>query len=182
MPLAFWVTDACGHSTRYSPRALQANGWPAALQVRALPDALPPRVKRVSGSDVRLRGPVRVRFTEPVNGLTEASALIQQVDIESDELGPPSPGTWRCRDDGRDLTDCGTGSVRRAAFHLYAPLVADQEYQLVLNPEHVLMVTDLAGNPVDRDRLFRRSVTLERRVGGSRNLGVRLGRSRVAWG
>jgi hypothetical protein len=158
-PLNVWVTDARGHATRYTSRTLKAAGWPAALRIRALPDALPPRARRIGGYEVRLRGPVRISFTEAVNGLTEASAPLSPVDLETEEPGPALPGIWRCRDANRVLTDCGTGSVRRAALHLDARLIAGQEYQVSLNPEHVLALTDLAGNPFDRDRLFFRGAS-----------------------
>jgi hypothetical protein len=40
--------------------------------------------------------------------------------------------------------------VRKAAFHPDTPLDPDRFARVILNPEHQLGVTDLAGNPYDR--------------------------------
>jgi hypothetical protein len=51
------------------------------------------------------------------------------------------------------VVDCATGAYREARWTPVAPMPADN-YVLDLNPEHVLDVTDLAGNPFDGNLVF----------------------------
>ena len=47
-----------------------------------------------------------------------------------------------------------TGRFTRARFTTDAPLLASRTYQLTLNPEFSLAVTDRSGNPFDRDEFW----------------------------
>jgi hypothetical protein len=55
---------------------------------------------------------------------------------------------WTCADVFGSPTSCASGTVRRAAFTPAAPTTG--QLFVLLNPEHTLGVTDLAGNPVGR--------------------------------
>jgi hypothetical protein len=96
-------------------------------------------------------GPVVVRFDELVSGISATSALVAR-DNGYDrpiaaEPPPPVPGTWSCTGDTGTTTSCVDGPVRTAAFHPQVPLKPSSRYSIWFNPEHVLEVLDLAGNP-----------------------------------
>ena len=44
--------------------------------------------------------------------------------------------------------------MRKATFDPTADLTEFETYVMELNPEHQLAVTDLAGNPFDREQLY----------------------------
>jgi hypothetical protein len=92
-------------------------------------------------------GPVRVAFDEPVTGISPESALLV------DGNGTAVAGTWTCHDITGAATDCFGTATREARFSPAAALVTAATYRLVLNPEHVLDVRDLAGLPPAIDRL-----------------------------
>ena len=48
------------------------------------------------------------------------------------------------------MADCASGRVARARYTPAAPLLARRSYQLMLNPEFSLAITDRSGNPFDR--------------------------------
>ena len=99
-------------------------------------------------------GPIKVTFTEDVNGITFPSAVVRQLlgdpelDADPNTLGPVLAGTWTCETHGSAVTDCETGQVRTAKFAPLDPLEESSYYTVILNPEFLLGVTDLAGNPV----------------------------------
>jgi hypothetical protein len=83
-------------------------------------------------------------FSEDVYGITEASA--QLFDYAAAAGSPALSGQWRCENHTGVLVDCQTGPVRTARFLPDAPFPA-RYLGLIINPEHVLDVTDGAGNP-----------------------------------
>ena len=64
--------------------------------------------------------------------------------------GEDHTGTWACLDGSKASTDCLTGEVRTALFNPDVDLVSGGLYVLYLDPEGVLALTDLAGNPFTR--------------------------------
>ena len=149
-PVWVGLEDRAGNLSNYSATRLRKLGMPAGVQVTARPDALPPTVRGM-GYQVPLDGPFRLTFPQAVNGITAESATVRQYHFDSDE--PPGPvlsGRWRCRTAASALTSCSTGRVRIARFWPDAPLHPGG-YAVEVNPEHSLEVTDLAGNPFDRD-------------------------------
>lgn len=118
-----------------------------------------PRFEVVSGDFLRpyphpeatpvgAAGQVIFRWDEHMTGLTEASAPIHLVEDDSSTYGPPLPGTWVCRDEAGAAADCDVGVWRTATWTPGSPL-APGVYNVLFNPEHVLSLTDLAGNPSD---------------------------------
>jgi hypothetical protein len=109
-------------------------------------------------ADVAPSGPVTVRFSELVTGISDAAAPIRptlptRLHSARQLLGPPVPGTWACRTPAGAPTDCATGAYRDAAWTPAVPM-AEGRYVLDLNPDHVLDVTDLAGNPFEGNEVF----------------------------
>ena len=102
-------------------------------------DNLAPTVVRTSTAS----GTPVLDFDEDVTGITPTSAPVIAADG-----GAPVAGAWTCTDVTGATTSCATGTVRRAAFTPAAP--ATSQLFVLLNPEHSLGVTDLAGNPVGR--------------------------------
>ncbi len=146
------VTDRRGRSRFYSTRQVKQHDWPATLRIHARHDAVPPRVRQAGPQSVPLAGPVAMRFNEDVNGLTNNSVTVRPVDPES--AAPPQPvlaGRLTCTTRSGRVTSCTTGHVREATFEPSVPLRPNRYYFVELNPEHSLEVTDLAGNPFDRD-------------------------------
>jgi hypothetical protein len=145
------VADDRGHDLSYPARELKKRGWPSTLRVLTRPDAAPPTAHLTKSRGVPLAGPVTVMFGEPVNGISDTSATVQRVHPESDaEPGPVLEGHWFCRTGSGTATNCATGRVRKATFRPAAPFRPNQYYMVILNPEHSLEATDLAGNPFDR--------------------------------
>jgi len=63
---------------------------------------------------------------------------------------PPSvPGTWSCVTVAGAPVDCVAGPLRSATWTPAGLLQAGQDYGVDFNPEHVLEILDLAGNPID---------------------------------
>jgi len=108
-----------------------------------------PQVK-VTGRDVTVNYPtvtsagpaanVVLAFDERVNGITNESALLVGEGVDH-------PGVWTCLNGSNAVVDCLTGSVRTARFDPDVDLVSGGSYALLLDPEGVLALTDLAGNP-----------------------------------
>ena len=95
------------------------------------------------------------RSNENVNGLTHRSVTVRPVDPEG--TAPPQPvlaGRLTCTTRSGRVTSCTTGHVREATFEPSVRLRPNQYYLVELNPEHSLGVTDLAGNPFDRDGIL----------------------------
>jgi hypothetical protein len=97
-----------------------------------------------------LSGPVSVDFGEDVRGLTSASAVVQRgVYMRGVDLTTPVlvSGTWSCTTRTGDVADCVAGPVAEARFAPDSPFADNANFSVVVNPEHQLGVTDLAGNP-----------------------------------
>jgi hypothetical protein len=98
----------------------------------------------------RRGGPLTVEFGEDVVGVDADNALVHVGDNQRGQAGdnPASiAGTWACKNAAGTAVDCSTGPVRTAAFTPTSPMLAATNHTLVLNPEHHLGLTDLAGNP-----------------------------------
>jgi hypothetical protein len=102
-------------------------------------DNLAPTVVRTSTAS----GTPVLDFDEDVTGITPTSTPVIAADG-----GSPVPGVWTCTDVFGAAASCATGTVRRAAFTPAVPPTG--QLFVVLNPEHSLGVTDLAGNPAGR--------------------------------
>jgi len=86
-----------------------------------------------------------------VTGVSDASALVYTGTPEQPYvLNQRLDGRWTCKDAAAQPTDCAGTAVRSAEFTPAAPLRAGMGYEVRLNPEFVLDLRDLAGNPVDR--------------------------------
>lgn len=93
-------------------------------------------------------GSVKVEFTEDVVGVSPASALLTYAQGGFFGFpGTPLVGSWQCSDAQGAARSCLTGPVRTAVFVPETPLPSTGAFLPVLNPEHVLDVTDPAGNP-----------------------------------
>lgn len=144
-----------------------AGVWQAAVLAK---DAVRKRVVRLAGAftvvntDVRRptalvtgrswqvgrSGPLAVEFHEDVVGVDAANTLVHIGDGQRGQAGdnpPPIAGSWACKDAAGVSVDCTAGPVRTAAFTPTSPMNASTNHTLVLNPEHHLGLTDLAGNP-----------------------------------
>jgi hypothetical protein len=113
-------------------------------------DRVAPRIAQLS-PPTGLTDPVTITFTEDVVGLSAASAPVRPLrgenPVDVDPL-PAHPGTWSCRSGTAVEVDCVAGRVRIAQWTPSTPLTAGTSYVIDVNPEFVLDVLDLAGNPV----------------------------------
>jgi hypothetical protein len=116
-------------------------------------DVLRPRATLAGDSYlVRRGGPLAVTFDEDVVGIDADNTLVHVGDNQRGLAGdnPAAiPGTWACKDAAGAVVDCAVGPVRQAAFTPASPMIPGTNHTLVLNPEHHLGLTDLAGNPYD---------------------------------
>jgi hypothetical protein len=112
-------------------------------------DHVGPRAK-VPVTAVPRTGPLAVTFDEDVAGVTTQSAVVRPDGYDRTAPGDPPAavaGAWACTAaDGRTV-DCTAGPVRKASFTPTEPFPSGARYDLWLNPEHVLDLTDLHGNP-----------------------------------
>jgi hypothetical protein len=131
-----WRTELA--VTDRSMRSRQSRAGLPSLEVAAN-DNLAPTVVRTSTAS----GTPVLDFDEDVTGITPTSAPVIGADG-----GAPVAGAWACTDATGATISCATGTVRRAAFTPAAPTTG--QLFVVLNPEHSLGVTDLAGNPAGR--------------------------------
>jgi len=138
LKLGLSARDRRSNSRDYPSWALSAHGWPDGVQVEANDTTVPLAFWGASYTSVR------VAFDEDVNGLSTRSAVLLKRFVNT-----PIPGTWTCFDAVDAPTACLDGKVRSAVFE-YGSILAPGTYDLILNPEHQLAVTDLAGNPFDR--------------------------------
>lgn len=112
------------------------------VRVRAL-DHQRPVVQ--TASEFRPGSALVVTFSEPVSGVTPTSLVLRRTTGD----GAPAivPGSWQCIDPAGAQVDCVSGSVAAARFQASEPAQRGTGYALVANPEGVLDLTDLAGNP-----------------------------------
>lgn len=99
--------------------------------------------------------PVTYKFSEDVVGIADTSAPVRAggpwLARYTTNIAPgPQPGTWACATSTKQPVDCWAGPVRYATWTPTIPLTPGQEYGVDFNPEHVLDVTDLAGNPINQ--------------------------------
>jgi len=133
------ATDRAGWATEFSPvggvNVRAADHQPAALQVL---------------QEFRAGAGLAVGFEEPVAGLTPASLVLQRMPAGAPPgtTWQPVPGTWTCADQAGLAVDCEAGPVSRAALVTAEVAAPSTSYAVIANPEHVLALTDLAGNPV----------------------------------
>lgn len=92
-------------------------------------------------------GALTVRFDEDVVGVDAANAAVY---VGAGDDGPQVAGAWACLAATGHQVDCVSGPVRTAAFIPGTPWLPGRGHTLVLNREHHLGLTDLAGNPYDR--------------------------------
>jgi hypothetical protein len=119
------------------------------LKVRAR-DNTTPRVSEHS-THIPSSGPLTLVFNEPVRGISSDSITVRNHPYP--DLGSVVDGSWSCARGDGERTSCLTGRVRSAAWTPLVPLHARATYLVELNPEGVLDVMDLAGNPFRRAAL-----------------------------
>ena len=143
------IVDVAGNTKTLDSAALAAMGLPSQLTVQATDHVVP----KVTGpSSATPTGNIILQFNENVNGINGASATLRESSFPNP--GPVLAGTWTCRTGANVATNCATGQVRKATFNPTANLENFTSYEMELNPEHQLAVTDLAGNPFRRTRVF----------------------------
>jgi hypothetical protein len=129
------VTDRAGNIWRgqLAPRSLAVAG----------DDRRPPSYTATASSKE-----VRLDFTENVVGVTPSNQLLYfPLGYRSSMTVPVTGGSWRCTAADGSATDCSTGPLLTATFTPDQPL-SPGWYDVEVNPEHVLDLTDLAGNPL----------------------------------
>ncbi len=144
------ATDRRGNYSFWNARRLIRRGLPATVQVKAMPAATPPRV-RVASYFIHPSGRIKLVFARAVNDIDTASAPVHRLSGDFTPVGTPAAGAWTCRDRTAAVTSCATGRVRTAAFRPDSPFAPDGDYEVELNPEHTLQITDFRGNPYDRN-------------------------------
>jgi hypothetical protein len=115
------------------------------------PDRRRPWVTLASPSDLTVTSPLRLTFSEDVTGLSPESAVVRRSvagRTTTNPISPGAPGSWACKSSAGSPTDCFAGAVRTAVWTPAAPLEPGVDYFLDFNPEHVLSLTDLNGNPL----------------------------------
>ena len=99
---------------------------------------------------MRAAGPLTIRFSEDVVGVNDDNAFVH-VGFNRREFAGDEPssiaGTWVCRDAAGATVDCTAGPSVTAAFTPTSAMSPGTNHTLVLNREHHLGITDLAGNP-----------------------------------
>lgn len=119
-------------------------------------DREPPEIETTSDAPPA-GGPVTVVFSEDVAGISQESAPVSTLQPPSSDPYVPAPaisGTWSCRSESGTETTCATGAVRTASWTPDQPLQPGTAYVITFNPEHVLDVTDLNGNPLSAAAAF----------------------------
>lgn len=114
------------------------------LTVKALDNKAP--TMRLRNTTPPPAGPLRIVFSEKVNGIDDETLTVREL-TEEQLPKPPTPGTWTCTDPEGASTPCTTGNVLKALWQPKAPL-APARYLVTANPDGVLGLTDLRGNPV----------------------------------
>lgn len=95
--------------------------------------------------------PLTIAFSEPVTGVSAASAQVSE-----SRSGSPVPGDWACQDLAGAPTACDGTAVRSAALVTTQQLQPGLLYSVRINPPGNLDLRDLAGNPA----LSRQSVLI----------------------
>jgi hypothetical protein len=139
---SIWVRD-------FAERGEGLQGREPKIAVTAR-DNTRPQVRRCANNPP---GVVSICFTEDVTGITNETAATHHAASAQSRLGDPPPpaieGSWSCTDSSGAPADCETGRVRIARFTPTS--VPARHVVIILNPEHTLGPTDMAGNPVTTD-------------------------------
>jgi hypothetical protein len=142
-----WFLQARATDVRGSFRTRTFTGAPVAVTASDRSPAYPVRGGVVTwGPPTQLR----VDFAEDVVGLSATSAVLRRTTFRPTHRVETVSGSWTCQDASGSPSDCVTGPVRSAVATLGQQPAAGASYDVVLNPEHVLDVRDLAGNPYRR--------------------------------
>ena len=127
-------------------------------------DIRPPYARTVTPDTAGPLEPVTYTFNEDVTGISNTSAPVIPGEgwdrFLPDDPPAAQPGNWSCLSSTGAVVDCGTGRVRTATWTPSQPLSPGQWYGANFNPEHVLDVTDLAGNPVDLYAMYEEPYTV----------------------
>jgi hypothetical protein len=125
----------------------------ATLTVVNRNDIRTPSLRSVTPEMAGPLDPVTFVFNEDVVGISSVSAPIRAtyagLAFGTSDPPPAEPGSWACQSAAGTPVDCVAGAVRSATWTPAAPLQSGRHYTVDLNPEHVLDVRDLAGNPID---------------------------------
>ena len=118
-------------------------------------DIRAPGVRDVEPFRASPAAPVTFTFTEDVTGISSVSAPVRRTEpglgFGTGEPPTAEAGTWTCATSAGAPADCASDPVRSATWTPTQPLTTGQSYGVDFNPEHVLDVRDLAGNPIDPD-------------------------------
>lgn len=124
-----------------------------AHNVRALTatyHVVPVSVSSVSGPPALRGGRFVVAFSRPVHGIAASDFQVR------DANDSPLAGSISCLDAASVATNCRTGQVSFARLLPTAPLVAGEQYGVVLQGASLSAITDMNGRPVsDMDRMVR---------------------------
>jgi hypothetical protein len=142
--------DKRGNYSFWSARRLARRSLPTVVRVKAMPPATPPHVK-VARYFVHPTGRIKLVFARAISGLDTTSAPVHRLTGDFDPDGAPSAGKWTCFDKTAAVASCTTGRVRTALFRPDSPFTPGRDYDVELNPEHTLQISDVRGNPYDRD-------------------------------
>lgn len=131
------ITDAAGNTTSVQLGKIAVRAKDHTLPTAAVADStsVPPAM-------------VTVDFDKPVNGISTSSAVIHPVSSLVTVAGD-----WSCLDAASSPVSCASGAVSHATFAPIVALTGGAFYTLVLNPEGILDLTDLHGNPFHRNQL-----------------------------
>ncbi|MFY9913727.1 MAG: Ig-like domain-containing protein [Nocardioidaceae bacterium] len=134
------ITDLAGNTSSFPAKALSARHFPTSVSVNAGDHVAP--VARLQGTPSTTG--VTLKFSESVHGIDTTTAVVQH-----DPYGTPADvsGSWACKNGAGGTTSCVTGKVRTATFTPTTNFTQFDSYGVVLDPEHTLGATDLAGNP-----------------------------------
>ena len=97
---------------------------------------------------------VKVNFNEAVDGISTSSLIITEATDNSPAIALSPPVCYPQKDLAGGPVDCLTGRVRSVDIHPIVALTPNTDYYVIINPEGVLDVTDLAGNPFRQLRLL----------------------------
>jgi hypothetical protein len=142
--VTMFVTDRAFNEHRYRHGQLRDLAFDSKVDVEAN-DVRQPFPWRVYHSE--RTGNVVVRFNEPVTGIDSDSLPLRP--SGSEHRRDWLDGSWACVDTQKLPSDCSTGEVFRAVFTPLEPQLEAAELVMLTNPEHVLSLTDLSGNPAE---------------------------------
>jgi hypothetical protein len=132
------ISDQAGNFRRYQR---MRPGWSTGLTIKRSDWSAP--FASVTDGSPAAAGPVELQFNELVEGLDEHTVAIAP--LVNFVPGTPVPGSWACQGEQGESVDCVLGDVRTASFTPSQPL-SPGIYQVELNPDHYLGLTDQGGN------------------------------------